>query len=56
VKPRSNGIDASDDTGKANACHYELPIATRISQHLVVISVAPRRLGGGEVVEGVGGS
>jgi hypothetical protein len=48
VNPRSNGIDASDDTGKADACHYELPGATRISQHLVVVRSHPpsQSLGG----------
>jgi hypothetical protein len=41
VNPRSNNIDVRDDTGKADACHYELTAATRIPQYLVVILVAP---------------
>jgi len=40
VNPRDS-IDACDDTGKAIGCHYELTAAERISQDVVVISVAP---------------
>jgi hypothetical protein len=47
VNPRSNGIDAHDDTGKAGACHHELIAAREISQHVVVLSVAPHDDGGG---------
>src|SRR6185437_4018166 len=40
VNPRDS-IDVRDDTGKASGCHYELTATERISQDVVVISVAP---------------
>ncbi|HJT06799.1 MAG TPA: hypothetical protein VJ747_07735 [Stellaceae bacterium] len=40
MNPRDS-IDVRDDTGKASGCHYELTATERISQDVVVISVAP---------------
>src|SRR6185312_7955692 len=45
VNPRRHSIDVRDDTGKAVCCHYELTAAARISQNVVVLSVAPGRGG-----------
>jgi hypothetical protein len=42
---RRHSIDATDDTDKARACHYELTAAEGIAQDMVVISVAPGRDG-----------